>query len=121
MKPDRLAGIIDDHRCVLAGAFLSWPLLRGDEDVTGSRIGRVHVHLDDGRAEIRARAESPLLPRSPRLSSRPSARGRPATKGAGQCDPGGSCRKGPEKLSTCDPCSQVLVSCPLTQIRPLVA
>src|SRR5215212_4008625 len=61
MEPYRFTALVDYHRCILGGRLLLRSLLGRDEDVAGRRAGRVHVHLDGGWVEIRARAERPRL------------------------------------------------------------
>src|SRR5215218_9304 len=63
MEPYRLTAIVDDQRCVLAGAARPGFFLRGDEDVTGGRTASLGPYLDGWRAELRTRTEGPgLLP-----------------------------------------------------------
>src|SRR5215213_4765313 len=121
MEPYRFTALVDYHRCILGGRLLPRSLLGRDEDVAGRCAGRVRVHLDGGRAEIRSRAERPRLSRPPWRGCRRGGRGRPATKGAGERDPCGPGRDGPEKPSTRDPCPEFPVSRPLAQIRPLIS
>src|SRR5215213_7948182 len=61
MEPYRLTAIVDDQRCVLAGAARPGFFLRGDEDVTGGRTASLRPYLDGWRAELRTRTEGPRL------------------------------------------------------------
>src|SRR5215212_1100068 len=62
VQPHGLSFVVQDHAPVLPRSGLIRSVFRGDEDQAGGGIPRRHGHVDDRRAEIRARAEAPRLP-----------------------------------------------------------
>src|SRR5215207_7949514 len=74
LEENRLTAIVDDQRCVLAGAARPGFFLRGDEDVTGGRTASLRPYLDGWRAELRTRTEGPRLLPPCRRSDSPGAR-----------------------------------------------
>src|SRR5215208_7805487 len=87
MEPYRLPAVVDDQRCVFAGAASPGFFLRRDEDVTWGRTASLRPYLDYWRPEIRTRTEGPGLLPPCRRSDSPGARAPLTAQGASQHDP----------------------------------